>query len=233
MSITDSEITKLQKMVAAAQEEFDMAVAYHEVWKPAAYDADLHSRMGQSYASQAFLVMRTALRRETVLALVRLWDRNPQAVRMWQIAATVGKSAVIDALAAESAKRLNNWPGVVEQRRTDLKAKADKVIGLTSKYWEGGRPKAILESLKGLRDEELAHRQIEPSTVAGADKFDEAVEEFYLDNAAIIRELLHLANAEAYDPLDRAKFYQLCAAEFWAGVRGERTEGHPHFRPGR
>jgi hypothetical protein len=46
MSITDSEITKLKKMVTAAQEEFDMAVAYHEVWKPAAYDADLHSRMG-------------------------------------------------------------------------------------------------------------------------------------------------------------------------------------------
>jgi len=92
-----------------------------------------------------------------VLALVRLWDRNPQAVRMWKIVATISKSAVIDPLAAESAKRLNNWPGVVEQRRADLKAKADKVIGLTNKYWEGGRPKAILESLKGLRDEELAH----------------------------------------------------------------------------
>ena len=59
MSITDSEITKLKKMVTAAQEEFDMAVAYHEVWKPAAYDKDLHSRMGQSYASEAVLVIRT------------------------------------------------------------------------------------------------------------------------------------------------------------------------------
>jgi len=61
MSITDSEITKLKKMVTAAQEEFDMAVAYHEVWKPAAYDKDLHSRMGQSYASEAVLVIRTVL----------------------------------------------------------------------------------------------------------------------------------------------------------------------------
>jgi hypothetical protein len=41
-----------------------------------AYDKDLHSRMGQSYASQAFLVIRMALRRETLLALMRLWDRN-------------------------------------------------------------------------------------------------------------------------------------------------------------
>jgi hypothetical protein len=52
MSITDSKITKLKKMVTAAQEEFDKAVTYHEVWKAAAYDKDLHSRMGQSYASQ-------------------------------------------------------------------------------------------------------------------------------------------------------------------------------------
>ena len=103
MDITNSQITKLKKMVTAAQEEFNMAVTYHEVWKPAAYDKDLHSRMGQSYASQAFLVMRIALRRETVLALMRLWDRNKQAVRMSLIVATIRKSAVIDALAADRA----------------------------------------------------------------------------------------------------------------------------------
>jgi hypothetical protein len=77
----------------------------------------------------------------------------------------------------------------------------------------------------------LAHRQNAPSTVAGADKSDEAFEEFYQDNAKIIQELLSLANAMVYDPLDLAEAYQLYAAEFWAGVRGEKTEGHPHFRP--
>jgi len=232
MDITDSEITKLKKMVTAAREEFDMAVSYHEVWKPAAYDKDLHSRMGQSYASQAFLVMRMALRREMVLALMRLWDRNKQAVRMSLIVATIRKSAVIDALAAESAKRFD-WPGVVEQMRADLQAKADKAIELTNKYSEGGSHNAVLEELLRLRDERLAHRQIEPSTVAGADKFDEAIEEFYQDNAKIIQELLSLANATAYDPLDLAEVYKRYAADFWAGVRGEKTEGHPNFRPRR
>ena len=65
-----------------------------------------------------------------------------------------------------------------------------------------------------LRDERLAHRQIEPSTVAGADKFDEAIEEFYQDNAKIIQEPLSSANAMAHDPLDAAKVYQRYAAEF-------------------
>ena len=230
LDIADPEITKLKKMVTAAQEEFDMAVTYHEVWKPAAYDKDLHSRMGESYASRAFLVLREALRREMLLALMRLWDKDDRAVRMSKIVAMIRESAVIDALAAERAKQFD-WPGVVEQVRAGLQAHADKVIKLTRKYSEGGSRNATLKSLKLLRDEWLAHRQIEPSTVAGADKFDEAVEEFYQDNAAIIRELLHLANAEAYDPLDAAEVFQRYAGEFWAGVRGERTEGHPHFRP--
>jgi hypothetical protein len=58
MNAIASEIADLKKMVTAAQQEFDMAVTYHEVWKPAADDKDLHSRMGQSYASQAFLVVK-------------------------------------------------------------------------------------------------------------------------------------------------------------------------------
>ena len=89
MDMTDPKIIDLKKMVTAAQEEFDMAVTYHEVWKPAAYDKDLHSRMGQSYASQAFLVTRAALRREMMLALMRLWDKNKQAIRMSLIDATI------------------------------------------------------------------------------------------------------------------------------------------------
>ena len=232
MDISDSEIINLKKMVTAAHEEFYMAVKYHEVWKPSAYDKDLHSRMRRSYASQAFLVIRDALGREMVLALTRVWDRHKQAVRMSLIVHTIRKSAVIDALAAERAKPFN-WPGVFEQMRADLQVKADRVIELVSKYSEGGSHNAVREDLLRLRDERLAHRQMEPSTVAGGDKFNEAVEEFYQDNAKIIQELLSLANAEAYDPLDAAEVYQRYAAEFWAGVRGERTEGHPHFRPGR
>lgn len=230
---TDTKITELKRMVTAAREEFDMAVTYHEVWKPASYDRDLHSRMGQSYASQAFLVVRMALRREMVLALMRLWDRNKQAVRMSLIVATIRRTAVIDALATQRATRRSNWPGVFEQMHADLQAKANKVIELTNKYSEGGSHSAILEELLRLRDERLAHRQIEPSTVEGADNFDEAIEEFYQDHANIIEELLSLANAMAYDPLETAKVYERYAAEFWAGVRGERTEGHPHFRPRR
>jgi hypothetical protein len=229
MDMTDPKIIDLKKMVTAAQEEFDMAVTYHEVCKTAAYDKDLHSRMGQSYASQAFLVTRAALRREMMLALMRLWDKNKQAIRMSLIDATIRDRAVIDALAVDRAKHFN-WPGVVDAMRADLQAKANEVLKLTSKYSEGGSRSAVRKNLLRLRHEQLAHRQIAPSSVNGADILDEEVEEFYQDNAKIVRELLSLINANAYDPLETSKVYERYAAEFWAGVRGERTEGHPHFR---
>jgi hypothetical protein len=50
MKTDDPKITTLQAKVTAAQQEFDLAVAFHEIWKPAAYDKDLHGRLGISYA---------------------------------------------------------------------------------------------------------------------------------------------------------------------------------------
>ena len=75
MNTTDpkvaAKIASLQKQVKAAQQEFDMAVMFHETWKPLAYDKDLHKRMGNSFATRTFLVVREALRREMLLALMR------------------------------------------------------------------------------------------------------------------------------------------------------------------
>lgn len=86
MNATDpkvvSKIASLRKQVEAAQQEFDMALTFHETWKPAAYDKDLHKRMGDSFATQTFLVVRLALRREMLLALMRLWDKDERNVGM-------------------------------------------------------------------------------------------------------------------------------------------------------
>ena len=115
--------------------------------------------------------------------------------------------------------------------REDLQAKANTVLKLMSKYSEGGSHCNVRQNLLRLRHEQLAHRQMAPSTATGADKFDQEIEEFYQDNASIVQELLSLANGMAYDPLETAKIYERYAAEFWAATRGEKTEGHPNFRP--
>ena len=68
MNIDDQKIKDLRAEVRAALQEFNMAIAFHEVWKPAAYDKSLHERMGVSLATNAFHVVQAALRREMLLA---------------------------------------------------------------------------------------------------------------------------------------------------------------------
>ena len=82
----DPEIVALRAHVKAATEEFDLAIVCHEVWKPTAYEKALHQRMGVSYATNAFRVIVTALRREVLLAITRLWDKKRGNVRMEAIA---------------------------------------------------------------------------------------------------------------------------------------------------
>lgn len=189
----DDPINALRKKVTAAQEEFDMAVTFHEVWKPAAYDAALHGRMGASYATQAFLVMRTALRREMVLALTRLWDKNKQSVRMQSVAADLRKPEILHALATARARS----PDVFDLMKADLTTRAAEAVRLVNKYTEGGARAAVLQELLAMRHERLAHRQLAPATPIGANATDAAIEEFYQDNAELIRILLSVVNAMA------------------------------------
>jgi hypothetical protein len=230
MKIDDPKITTLREMVTAAQQELEYAMQFHEVWKIAADDNDLHSRMGKSYASQAFLIMRTALRRETLLALMRLWDTNPEAIRMTWIVETLREKGVIDALAANRVR--GSWPGDLEMMTTDLEKLAAEVILLANKYKKGGSHNAALEKLKTFRHEHLAHRQLGRATVTRENAPDEEeIEEFFRDNAKLIRVLRSLVNAEAYDPERSAEVYRHYAKFFWAAARGEQTEGHPDYRP--
>jgi hypothetical protein len=223
MNINDPEIIRLRASVAAAREEFDLAVVFHEAWKPAAYDEDLHKRMGVSFATNAFHVVRVALRREMWLALTRLWDKRPDAVRMEFIPKTLCKTHVINALAADRAARI---PGAEVQMRQNFKQSADKAIELIDKY---SKDSSILQKLQTLRHERLAHREI-AGVVTGTNATDEEVESFYQDMSKLISLLLSLVMAQAYDPEDTAQVYRFHAKFFWAAVRGERTEGHPNYR---
>jgi len=89
------EIVSLRAHVKAATEEFDLAVVCHEVWKPTAYDKALHQRMGVSCATNAFRVIVTALRREVLLGITRLWDKSRGSVRMEDIARTLRKRGIV------------------------------------------------------------------------------------------------------------------------------------------
>jgi len=229
MKIDDPKIVSLREKVNAAHQEFDMAVTFHEVWKPAAFDDDLHRRMGASYATNAFFVARAALRREMLLALMRLWDKDARAVGMESIAATLGDKCVIDALAADRAARIG-LPEAEGQMRKELGQCADAAITLVDKYSDGGSHGAVRRKLKKLRNERLAHRQTDATAIAEADPTAGEIESFYQDMSELIRLLLSLVMAVAYNPEDTGDVYRHHAKFFWDGVRGEQTEGHPSYR---
>ena len=225
---TNPEIVSLRAQVQAAEEEFELAVRFHEVWKPAAYDKDLHQRMGVSYATNAFRVVVTALRREMRLALMRLWDKRSGNVRLHDIGRRLSDSHLVDALAADRAARFHD-ANVEAEMREEMRRLATEVIDLINDYSKGGRHEAIIEKLRTVRNERLAHRQIEPTAATGPGLTDEEIESFYQDNSKIIRLLLHLVSGIGYDPEETGQVFRHHALFFWAAVRGERTEGHRDF----
>lgn len=224
MKTDDPQITRLQSKVTAAQQEFDLAVAFHAIWKPTAYDQDLHGRLGVSYATQAFRVIRTALRRELILALIRLWDKDGRAIGMECIANALGKKEVIDAL---TLARVDQSSDIFEAMRADLSEKADKAISLVNKYIkDDGEGNAVYKKLRSLRNERLAHRQVETKARAtGATSTDEEIEEFYQDNSKLVHILLSIFNAMAYDPEDTAKIFGFYASHFWSMFQKVERDG--------
>lgn len=216
-------IEELKAKVEAAFQEFNVAMAFHEAWKPAAYDKELHKRMGSSYATHTFNVVRWALRREMTLALMRLWDKDPRAVGMSAIA----KAIDVSALAADRVG-LSPWPGEEDQMTQDLSRIADEAKTIIDKYSPGGSQKSLFDKLKLLRDEHLAHRQV--AFTPEKELEDNEIEEFYQDNMKLIAQLLGLVKATYYNPDDFIESPSRNANFFWASVCGERTEGHPEYK---
>ena len=227
--MNDTDIASLRKKVKAAREEFDLAILFREVWRPSAYDKDLHKRMGVSSATNAFHVVRVALQREMLLALLRLWDKSNNAVRMDFIAEKIGDKRTIHALAVDRAARYK-WPGVASQMQQEMSELAKKAVALADKYSKDRSPRAFLTRLRGLRHKRLAHREIEDTGVIATDFTDAEIESFYQDMLELIRTLAHLVLATVYDPKETADVYRHHATHFWAGVCGEQTEGHPNYR---
>jgi hypothetical protein len=228
MNIDDPKIASLRAAVSAAQEEFDLAVTFHELWKPAAFDKELHERMGVSYATNAFHVVRQALRRETLLALMRMWDTSAKALRLDQVARALRDANIISALAIDRALRLG-FGDVVESMRRDLQRKADDALAIIDQYSRNGSKYGVLESLRTLRHERLAHRNL-ASAGPSIDHTDDDIESLYQDMARLVSLLLSLVKGMAYNPEETGTVYARYAELFWLSVRGEQTEGHPKYR---
>lgn len=230
MSVGD-EIERTEATVRAVLDEVTMAVMFHETWKPTAYDGELHTRMGNSYATHAFQIIRASLRREMVLCLMRVWDTNKQAIRLSKIVDNLHDKAFFDALSRKRIEEFRDFPkGIQSACLARLKTTRDEVITLGRKYQEGGSGFEVFEKLQRLRHEHLAHRQLDSPTTSATEAADQDIEMFYADSLEIVKRLVSLILATACDLPETEGVYRHHARFFWANARGERTQGHPDYR---
>lgn len=229
----EEKLQKVKTAVEVAQDEALLAVQFHETWRPTVADAELRARMGHSFAAHSFHIIRMALRREVLLALMRLWDQNPRTVKVTAIADLLQEKAVFDELVLQRAMRLSHSFDVTDSMREALEPKRDRIVVLVRKYTHSKAHHTFLERLRTLRHQQLAHRQTHaPTSPDGLQHTDAEIEEFYQDTLEIVRLMLSVVLGRAFDIASEAtNVFQHHAKHFWAAARGERTEGHPFFKP--
>lgn len=259
MAVDDGQIGHIEKIVREARAEFGQAAACHEAWRPMAFDKDLAGRMGRSYASNTFMTIREALRREVILSLMKLWDRGDDSTSFPKVMEALKSPRVVDHFAAVCAAPWGEPPaefaddipeearaevvGRVEESERltglqfadDLRIHAREALRILESYSPGGDKHQVVHRLKLIRNKRLAHRDLDH--VAQLAEYptpdDEAVELFYQDMSQCVRLLtLVVANMD-YRPQETAAIHKRHAEIFWRGVRGERTEGHPDYVPPR
>lgn len=225
---SDKNIELMKKVLRAVENNIDMATAFHEVWKPTAYDEDLLARMNVSYATQAFLVIKVALRREMLLALMRIWDATNSAHSLNTIIPKLRDKETWDTLIIKrSSQSGHNF--IAQKVASQMNKNKDLVFELYSKYTQGGTEKDVFNQLIKLRHGNLAHTQAIEANGPVIDPMDEHIDTFYKDTATLVSKLLNLVDGEAKNPNDTKNVYAHYAKLFWVNVRGENTEGHPNF----
>lgn len=221
-------VEDLKDQVRAAGDEFNIVVAFHEVWRPAAFDTDLRARMQSSFAGHAYHLIRIALRREVYLGLMRLWGSRKDELRLEEIARQLRKPQVFDALVAD---RMQTWPFDEDGLRGSLQVHVEKAFEIIDRYSKGGAGEPTMAYLRRLRHEQLAHRAKIQAQPDAPDQIDADIEALYGDMATLVSELFHAVLSTAYNPRETTNMYKFYAELFWEAARSERTEGHPRYRP--
>lgn len=228
----DEWVCELKRQVETAEQEVTTAVVLHESWKPTVRNTELLERMGESFATHTFNIIRWALRREVLLALLRVWDTQQKAVNVARIITELRKPHAVEALISsrgDQGSPLSHH--LAEHLRGHLPEKIESAGALVDKYTtKDGEAAEVMTKLLRQRNVSLAHRQREPQKATGSNATDDEIETFYQDTCRIIEYLMSIVRATSLDMTDTASVYAHHARFFWAAARGERTPGHPSYR---
>ncbi|OHX16152.1 hypothetical protein BI343_15920 [Chromobacterium amazonense] len=221
----------MKKKVEAVEQEVTTAIALHESWKPIVIDSELQNRMGESLATNTFNIIRWSLRREMLLALLRVWDKDGKTASIREIIKELRKSDTLEKLIAS-----RNHPSPIDHLLTEhlrgyLPNKIKQVDELFNKYTsKDGESAQVLLKLTLLRNVTLAHHQLKPVDPEKISATDEQIESFHQDTCRIVEQLMNIVCATELDMNQTTHVYSTYARFFWASAKGERTPGHPSYR---
>ncbi len=122
------------------------AFALWELWSLAARDKDLLSRLGKSFAGRAFEQVRHSLYRSLVLALSRMWDRDPRSLSIPRMAGQVGGEPLREILIRQ---RIRAYDMIEQLRLIDPELTEEQLLSLRE-HQDAGQKLAFDEA-----DEEL------------------------------------------------------------------------------
>lgn len=111
-----------------------------------------------------------------------------------------------------------------------VQSSINEAVAQIDRYCKGGERYGIRIHLTRLRNQWLAHRQVEPTNPTPQTEFDRDVEQCYQDMLKLIEALYHSVKKISYNPQETVAIRARHANLFWRGVRGERTEGHPDYK---
>lgn len=233
-------LLELVAIAELSEKEAHLAIQFHETWRPAAFNREVHKRISFSYVAHTFEIVRWALSRELLMSLSRLWINQKDAIALTKAAHHLKNPKVFDALCIDYLERLKGESSSMSYLRMMLSERRQEFLDLVNKYHQGGRSASVLGRLAHLRHNELAHRRLEindwdkPSSEPVTQQSQQElkhneVEELYQDSLIAVSLLNDLARGKVTNLKGITNVYKHHSNYFWEGLRSERELGHPRY----
>lgn len=220
----DQVLAELRRRLDLMWQDLTFAIACFELFRIAARDQRLLARLGKSYAAGAFRPVRDALFRETVLALMRIWDKRSRGnFRMDEIVDNVVRTEIVNAIKMRrrSAFRETDVQADLAEVQVDNEIARVKAIRRRARM---GKLSEAVNALEKHRHRFLAHTEI--NVVAAPIRAVKYGDERYLLRwSATLSQLLNVLVDDLHvSPRHDFEQLRIAATLFWAPVRAETLQ---------
>ncbi|WP_140411197.1 hypothetical protein [Chromobacterium violaceum] len=213
-------IEELKKRNERMQEELEQTIAFYEVWKSFVNASEVKTAMeNHGRAILAFNVVQTALLREVVIGLTKIWDKSKGTIKMAKFKEELRNGELVDCIAKLRLGRIDTVDGQGLRKlmgphmnavEMGIRAKICEVVSGVEAYEDGNEGK----ELKKIRDGFIAHRNMacEFAQLSDVGILKKCIEE----TVAIAKNIESVLNRVSFDFSTTAYKYEDAANDFWS-----------------